>query len=183
MSNIANTETQDTKRTGKRSNEAEILATWNHVVPKTLRYDEEGLHANKQTVEIRTRDINGQPDGKSRRIATSDLFQCFWTEETKDHLDRAKRSAKRKLSTKSRDEGLESLAKLDTVEAAQVACCKTPGHPRIVKARAAIAEAKAKLDAKAEAVPTKADKPKAEKPKRETVEERKARLAKAEQAA
>lgn len=181
MSDIATTETQDTKRTGKRSNEAEILATWNHVVPGTLRYDEDGLHANKQTVEIQTRDIHGAKDGQTRRIATSDLFQCFWTEETKDRLDRAKRSAKRKLSTKSRDEGLASLEALDTVEAAQVANCKTPGHPRIVKARAVLAENAEKLAAKAEA--TKQDKPKAEKPKRETKEERKARLAKAEQAA
>jgi hypothetical protein len=142
-------DTNTTKRIGKRSTEEEILATWSHVVPGTLRFDTEGLHEGKQTVEIRTRDIHGEDDGNTRRIATSDLFQSFWTVETKDQLDRAKRSAKRKLSTKSRADGLASLRLLDTVEKAQVARC-LQDLPRIAKAKAAVAEQAAKLDAKAE---------------------------------
>ena len=175
-----NSKTENTKpkRIGKRSSEEEILATWSHVIPDTLRYDEEGKHEGKQTVEIRTRDIHGKPDGQTRRIATSDLFQCFWTEETKDALDKAKRSAKRKLATKSRDEGVASLAALDTVEQGQVDNCRTPGLPRIVKAKAVLTEKAEKLAKKAKPKAEKA-KPKADQLQQtETKEERKARLAK-----
>ena len=53
-------------------------------------------HRNKQVCQINTVGVDGQPDGKTRWIATSDLHQCFWTVETKKALDAAKRNAKAK---------------------------------------------------------------------------------------
>jgi len=122
----------------KRHTETEITTMWSHVVPGTLRFDEEGSHANKQTVEIRTRDMFGELDGNTRRIATSDLFQCFWTRETKAELDKARRSRNRMVKTGK--ELPERLLSLDSVEQAQVALCLAPNHPRIRVAREKLAE-------------------------------------------
>lgn len=110
--------------TPKRTTEEVLLAKWQHIVPGSLRFDTEGKHANKQTVEVQTRDLYGNPDGQTRRVATSDLHQCFWTVETKGQLDKARRSAKRKLSTKNRAEGEASLAQLDNPDKARVANSK-----------------------------------------------------------
>ena len=144
-----------------RYNEAEILATWSHVNEGTLIFETEGKHANKQTVEIRTRDIHGEFDGQTRRIATSDLFQCYWTEDTKAALDSAKRSAKRQLKTKNSDAAAERMRDLDSMFRAQVELCKVD-IPRIEKAREELAKAEASLQAvegvkvAAEAKPAKA---------------------------
>jgi len=140
----------------KRHTETEITTMWSHVVPGTLRFDEEGSHANKQTVEIRTRDMFGELDGNTRRIATSDLFQCFWTRETKAELDKAKRSRNRML--KAGKELADRLVGLDSVEQAQVALCLAPNHPRIRVAREKLAEEGKAEDRREE---RKASKPKA----------------------
>jgi len=130
----------------KRYNETEILATWTHVNEGSLQFDTEGSHANKQTVEIQTRGIDGQFDGDTRRIATSDLFQCYWTVETKDALDRAKRSIKRQLKTKNSDTAAGRMRNLDSVYRAQVELCKVE-CVRIETARAELAKAEASLQA------------------------------------
>lgn len=122
----------------KPFSETEITTAWSHVVPGTLRFESEGHHANKQTVEIRTRDIFGAFDGETRRIATSDLFQCFWTVETKAELDKARRSRNRMV--KAGREIPERLASLDDMWKAQVELCSLD-HPRITEARAKLAEA------------------------------------------
>jgi len=141
----------------------EITAAWKHVVPDTLRLDTEGHHKNKQTVEIRTRSITGEFDGQTRRVATSDLFQCFWTFETKGALDAAKRSGKRRLATKDADGAADTLHGLDSVWKAQDELCNL-NHPRIHEARAKLAELN-KAHAERKAAP-KADKaPKAKAPK------------------
>jgi hypothetical protein len=121
----------------------EIIAAWKHVVPDTLVSETEGLHAKKQTVEIRTRDIHGEFDGQTRRIATSDLFQCFWTADTKVALDAAKRSAKRQLTTDRAQAASDRLQTLDSMWAAQSQLCNLD-HPRIHEARAKLAEEAAK---------------------------------------
>ena len=66
------------------STEAKLLAQWPHVVPGSLVWDE---IANKQSVTIRTFGLNGQPDGNTRAVYTSDLFQTFFTFEVKGQLD------------------------------------------------------------------------------------------------
>lgn len=73
-------------------NADQIRAKYPHAIVETLRWD---ATANKQKVTIRTRDASGEFDGNTREIATSDLFQCFWTEDTKKALDKAKAKAKR----------------------------------------------------------------------------------------
>jgi hypothetical protein len=62
-----------------------------NIVPGTLRYEETGTHANKQTVEIHTIGLDGQPDGQKRRVATSDLHQVHHTVEVAEELKKAKR--------------------------------------------------------------------------------------------
>lgn len=119
----------------KRHTEDTVRATWSHVVPDTLRYETEGHHANKQTVEINTRDEFGQPDGRTRRIATSDLFQCFWTVEAKDRLDKRKRSVKRQLRA-GKEGAAEAMEALDSVARARVeTCLLDPTHPRLTEAQ------------------------------------------------
>jgi hypothetical protein len=73
-------------------NADQITAKYPHAIVETLRWD---ATANKQKVTIRTRGVDGEYDGNTREIATSDLFQCFWTEDTKKALDKAKAKAKR----------------------------------------------------------------------------------------
>lgn len=73
-------------------NADQIRAKYPHAMVETLRWD---AQANKQKVTIRTRDAQGEYDGNTREIATSDLFQCFWTEDTKKAIDKAKAKAKR----------------------------------------------------------------------------------------
>lgn len=138
----------------KRYTETEILSTWAHVVPDSLAFEAEGLHANKQTVEIRTRDVHGEFDGQTRRIATSDLFQCFWTRSTKDALDKLRRSAKRRMGTTSRDAAVEAMKGLDSMWKAQVALCKVE-HPRIEEARRQLAAESESLAKPVKAAPVK----------------------------
>lgn len=128
----------------KRYTETEIAATWTHFVDGSLQFETEGLHANKQTVEIKTRGIDGELDGDTRRIATSDLFQCFWTVETKEALDKAKRSIKRQLKTKNSDAAAQRMRNLDSMYRAQVEFCKVE-CVRIEAARAELAKAEASL--------------------------------------
>jgi hypothetical protein len=72
--------------------ESAIRAIHNHVVEGSVRFDP---IRNKQVCEIRTRGIDGQFDGNTRTLATSDLHQTFWTVETKKALDKLKAKAKR----------------------------------------------------------------------------------------
>jgi hypothetical protein len=87
---------QKAPKAPKRLTEADLRVKYPHIVEGTLRYDTEGLHLNKQTVEIKTRGLDGQFDGKTRRIATSDLHQVFWTEDTKAEMDKERRRMKAK---------------------------------------------------------------------------------------
>lgn len=101
--------------TTKRLDEASLLAKHPHIVEGSLRYD---AMANKQKVTIQTRGIDGTFDGNTREIATSDLHQTFWTQETKDALDRAKRNAKARGKRATRKTGDdEQFVILDDAEA------------------------------------------------------------------
>jgi hypothetical protein len=77
--------------------EAEIRAIHNHVIEGTVRFDPV---RNKQICEIKTRGIDGQFDGNTRTLATSDLHQTFWTVETKKALDKIRAKAKRAMKSK-----------------------------------------------------------------------------------
>lgn len=101
-----------TKRTTTRATETELLAKHSHLVPNTLAYisplggcdnpnvpaEMLGTHPNKQVCMITTRGIDGQPDGGTRWIATSDLHQVFTSAEVKAQMDKAKRNAKAKAA-------------------------------------------------------------------------------------
>lgn len=81
-------------KTNTRLTEADLLAKGHtHIVEGTLRMCP---MSNKQKVTINTRDAEGNFDGNTREIATSDLHQCYWTQETKDAMDAAKRNMKAK---------------------------------------------------------------------------------------
>jgi hypothetical protein len=75
----------------RRASEADLIAKYPHIVEGSLRYETEGTHAKKQTVEINTRGSDGEPDGNTRRIATSDLHQVFHTEEVAEEVKKIKR--------------------------------------------------------------------------------------------
>jgi len=92
------TDTQAPKatKTPKRLTEADLRAKHPHIVEGSLRFDLDGTHANKQTVEINTRGLDGKPDGNTRRIATSDLHQVFWTPEVAKEIRKEKMRMKRK---------------------------------------------------------------------------------------
>lgn len=111
----------------KRKSEADLLKRHPHMIEGTLTYisplgtcDNADIptelcttHPNKQVCQIRTRGVDGQFDGKTRWIATSDLHQCFWTVETKKALDAAKRNQKAK-------DGRQALKALKAQLAAKV---------------------------------------------------------------
>ena len=110
----------------KRKTEADF-AHHAHLVPGTLGYVQPDgtcdnanvpasfseTHRNKQVCQIRTVGIDGQPDGNTRWIATSDLHQCFWTEATKAALDKAKRNAKAKAGRAALKATMAIEAKMD----------------------------------------------------------------------
>lgn len=90
--------------------ESAIRAIHNHVIEGSVRFD---TIRNKQICEIRTRGIDGQFDGNTRTLATSDLHQTFWTVETKKALDKlkakAKRSARARLNPSLKVEKVDAL--------------------------------------------------------------------------
>lgn len=94
--------------------ESAIRAIHNHVIEGSVRFD---TIRNKQICEIRTRGIDGQFDGNTRTLATSDLHQTFWTVETKKALDKlkakAKRSARARLNPSLK---VEKVEKVDALE-------------------------------------------------------------------
>jgi hypothetical protein len=90
------TDTTPKAKASKRLSEEALLAKHPHIVKGSLRFDLDGTHANKQTVEINTRGLDGQPDGNTRRIATSDLHQVFWTPEVAKEIRKEKMRMKRK---------------------------------------------------------------------------------------
>jgi hypothetical protein len=73
-------------------NEATIRTAHPHVIEGTVTFDP---IRNKQICVIKTRGIDGQFDGNTRTLATSDLHQTFWTVEVKKALDKAKNKANR----------------------------------------------------------------------------------------
>lgn len=97
-------ETQHIAKTAPRLTEQDLLNKGHtHIVPGTLRYD---ASANKQKVTINTIDAQGNFDGQTREIATSDLHQCRTTEATKEAMDKAKRNAKAKAKRAAKKDNM-----------------------------------------------------------------------------
>lgn len=94
---------------------AEFWGGKSNIVEGSLRYEETGHHANKQTVEINTIGLDGKPDGQTRRVATSDLHQVHHTEATAAELKKAKR---RENAKRRREAAKAALAKVEEMEAA-----------------------------------------------------------------
>lgn len=57
---------------------------------------EKETYGNKLLVEINTVGLDGKPDGKTRVVATSDVFQIHHQPEVKEALIKAQRSEKAK---------------------------------------------------------------------------------------
>lgn len=63
------------------------------VVPGTIRRARKGTkHEGKFTIEINTVGEDGEPDGKTLRVATSDVHQVNHTPEVAERLRRARRN-------------------------------------------------------------------------------------------
>jgi DNA gyrase/topoisomerase IV subunit B len=101
-------------------NEATIRAIHNHVIEGTVTFDP---IRNKQICVINTRGVDGQFDGNTRTLATSDLHQTFWTVEVKKELDRLKAKARRasRASTKVVKADQEEVVILDEENADELA--------------------------------------------------------------
>ena len=56
------------------------------VNPDSLRKETDGKYSGKFTVEINTVGLDGKPDGNTRRVATSDVFQVSHTDEVAKQL-------------------------------------------------------------------------------------------------
>jgi hypothetical protein len=85
-----------------------------NIVDGTLRFEETGSHANKQTVEIQTIGVDGTPDGGTRRVATSDLHQVHHSEDVAKEIKKARKAAAAKAR---RERAAAALALLEAQEA------------------------------------------------------------------
>jgi hypothetical protein len=82
--------TKATKKPARLTEEA-LLAKYPHIVPGTLRFETEGKHALKQTVEATL------ACGHVTRIATSDLFQKKACDACKHPVKTPKPKAEKKV--------------------------------------------------------------------------------------
>lgn len=60
-----------------------------------------GKYANKLTVEINTLGVDGKPDGNTRRVATSDVFQVKHMPEVAAELAKTAAAERRKAKAKA----------------------------------------------------------------------------------
>lgn len=93
---------REANKVPRRHTEDSLVAKYgDRIVKGTVRFETDGAWAGKQTVEINTYGVRVCPDGtlddaredfdgNKRRIATSDLFQVFHTEETLAALRRSR---------------------------------------------------------------------------------------------
>ena len=130
------TTTTKAEKAPKRASEASLAKRHGHMVAGSLGYVQpdgtcdnalvpasfSNTHRNKQVCQINTVGVDGQPDGNTRWIATSDLHQCFHTAETKAALDKAKRNKKAKdgraaLKAAKTETKVEEIVVVDEVTA------------------------------------------------------------------
>jgi len=83
----------------ERSEASLIEKYGDKVVPGSIK-NGTGRHEGKLTVEVRTRDLDGNFDGKTRTVATSDVFQVSHQPEVLAEL-RKIRSAERRAAKRN----------------------------------------------------------------------------------
>jgi hypothetical protein len=72
-------------------------ASLDNIIWDTLRYDDK---LQKQVVEIKTVNEDGELDGNTRLVATSDLQHVKHTKETSLNIQRRKNNERRRLKNK-----------------------------------------------------------------------------------
>lgn len=102
-------ETQAREREHAQLEQAEtaLIAKYgSKIVPGTIRRARKGTkHEGKLTIEIFTLGEDGSPDGKTLRVATSDVHQVNHTPETAERLRRARRNERaRQRRAEAREE-------------------------------------------------------------------------------
>jgi hypothetical protein len=75
MANVKETKRERDRRLIAESESALIVKYGDKIVEGSVRRATRGKHVGKLTVEIRTVDENGERDGKTLRVATSDVHQ------------------------------------------------------------------------------------------------------------
>jgi hypothetical protein len=90
--------------------EAQLVEKYgDKVVPGTVRRARKGSsHEGRLTVEIRTKGIDGEYDGQTRRVATSDVFQVNHTEVVAAELRRAARNERARAKRAAAREAKEA---------------------------------------------------------------------------
>lgn len=84
--------------------ETRLIAKYgDKVVPGSVHRATDPRYGNKLMVTINTRGLDGEYDGQTRTVATSDVFQVHHTDEVAAELRRA-RQAERRAARKAKDE-------------------------------------------------------------------------------
>jgi len=102
-------EAQAREREAQQLVEAEAALVEKHgdkIVEGSIRRARRGTkHEGKLTIEIRTMDENGERDGKTLRVATSDVHQVNHQPEVAERLRRARRNERaRQRRAEAREE-------------------------------------------------------------------------------
>ena len=112
MSNNTNTDvatTEAVEAAKMAATEATLVAKYGDKIVAGSCERGTGKWSSKITVEIRTRGIDGEFDGKTMRIATSDVFQVHHQPEVRDAL-RKLRSAEKRAAKKAEREAAKAEA-------------------------------------------------------------------------
>lgn len=90
--------------------EAQLVAKYgDKIVPGSVRRAPEGSkYGRKMLVDIRTRGLDGNFDGNTRTVATSDVFQVHHTEEVAVEMKKVRAAEKR--ASKKADEPAPKVA-------------------------------------------------------------------------
>lgn len=86
--------------------EAQLIAKYgDKIVPGSVRRAPEGSkYGRKMLVDIKTRGLDGEYDGNTRTVATSDVFQVHHTEEVKAELKKQRMAEKRAAKRAERED-------------------------------------------------------------------------------
>lgn len=92
--------------------EAQLVAKYgDKIVPGSVRRAPEGSkYGRKMLVDIRTRGLDGEFDGNTRTVATSDVFQVHHTEEVAVEMKKV-RAAEKRAAKKSDEPAKAAPAK------------------------------------------------------------------------
>lgn len=113
----------------KRADEATILARYPQALPGTLRFEDEGKHAGKQTVLIACSEAGCK---QQRRVATSDLFQINRCEEHAKASRKAAQAEKRELAKAAKAAVAAATGEAKPAAAAKPAAKPAPVRPSVV---------------------------------------------------